>query len=471
MLDRFLASRRRSAQEAALQLELLAEFAVLDRDELDPTGEYTHLEIAAITHSGERFVRNWLDLAETVTARLPRALAALRAGDVDLYQVRRLAEATDVLSADVATRVEGELLPQLGEWSPRQLGYYLRKAVDRADPAAAAARAAARQDARQITHTALDDGAGLLQIQGDVERTQLAFDRVRAIARQLKTSGDTRTMDQLTADVALDCLAGKEFQHAKVHVWLTLPATTALGVDDKPGELAGYGWIPAQRALELAAREDATWQRVLTDPATGQVLDVGRSKYRPPAALRDHLHANHPTCTGPGCRRPAHLCDNDHLVPFPQGPTDEENMRPHCRPHHRVKTHGGWRVKKTTNGGLVWITKHGYRFQYQPDPITDPEPTTNPLTHHQPRPITNLRPITNPGPITDREPTTNPRSTTNPGPTTNPRSTTNPRPITNPGPTTKAQTPNPPPGPDPSPMPTPPATHTADPTSLSTSNL
>jgi hypothetical protein len=214
----------------------------------------------------------------------------------------------------------------------------------------------------------------VLTVQGDVERTQIAYDRIGVIARQLKTAGDDRTMDQLRADVALDCLAGKGFEQAKVQVWLTIPATTALGVDTQPGHLAGYGWLPAHRALELAAQEDSTWRRVLTDPATGQVLDVGRDKYRPPAALRDHLRIAFPTCTGPGCHRPAHLCDLDHLVPFPAGPTTSGNVRPLCRSHHNEKTHGGWRAVISPDGNkLTWITKHGYQFPYEPEPITDPE--------------------------------------------------------------------------------------------------
>jgi hypothetical protein len=205
------------------------------------------------------------------------------------------------------------------------------------DPGGAAARAEAKRASRHVRHDTLDDGAGLLTVPGDVERTQVAYDRVTAIARRFKTAGDDRTMDQLRADVALDCLAGKGFEQAKVHVWLTIPATTALGLDHQPGHLAGYGWLPAQRALELAAQEDATWQRVLTDPATGQVLDVGRHTYRPPAALRDHLRVAFPTCTGPGCRQPAHRCDLDHLVPFPAGPTTSGNVRPLCRSHHNEK--------------------------------------------------------------------------------------------------------------------------------------
>ena len=177
------------------------------------------------------------------------------------------------------------------------------------------------------------------------------------------------------ADVVLDCLAGKGFENAKVQVRLTLPATTVLGVDTKPGYLAGYGWLPAQRALELAVQRDAVWQRVLTDPLTGHAVDVGRRKYRPPAALRDHIEASYPTCTGPGCVKPAHQCDLDHLTPFPWGPTDQENVRPACRPHHRAKSLGGWRVEKSPNGrDLTWVTRHGFRVAHEPEPIADPEP-------------------------------------------------------------------------------------------------
>jgi hypothetical protein len=124
----------------------------------------------------------------------------------------------------------------------------------------------------------------------------------------------------------------------------------------------------------LAVQKDAVWQRILTDPLTGHAVDVGRRKYRPPAALRDHLDAIYPTCTGPGCRKPAHLCDLDHVTPFPLGTTDQETLRPACRSHHRAKTHGGWQVELSNSRGLTWVTKHGYRFTHEPEPIADPEP-------------------------------------------------------------------------------------------------
>lgn len=368
LLTRYVASLRRSAKEAAEQLAILAEFAALDADP-----EFTHLEVAAVSRVSETFARSRLDLASALTTRLPRTMSALREGRIDEYKAQRVMLATDVLSDDLTAQVEEELLPHAEQWNTRQLNDRLRRAVIRADPAAATARAAAKTAARHVTHEDLEDGAGLLLIRGDAERTQLAYGRIHAIAKQIKSSGETRTLDQLRADVALDLLAGKHFEHAKVHVWLTIPAATALGVDEKPAYLAGHGWLPTHRALALAAQEDATWQRVLTEPATGHVVDVGRRKYTPPAALRDHVMASLPTCTGPGCTRPAHRCDQDHLVPFPAGPTNQENLHPACRPHHRAKTHGGWQITKTGTT-LTWITKHGFHFPHRRTPVADPEP-------------------------------------------------------------------------------------------------
>ena len=366
-LDDLVVSDRWIAAIVAKQLELLARTTVPDEDPLNPAGEYSTMEIAAVTRANPRHVSNRIELAHALTTRLPLTMAALAAGEINEYKARRVMTTTEVLSDDLAAQVEQRVIPHAGDCDTTQLNRRLRTAVAIVDPEGFAARTEATRAQRHLQHERLDDGAGLLTLQGDVERTQLAFDRTTAIARDLKTAGDDRTLDQIRADVALDCLAGKGFEQAKVQVWLTLPATTALGVDAQPGHLAGYGWLPAQRALELAAQQDATWQRVLTDPATGQVVDVGRNTYRPPAALRDHVRVTYPTCVGPGCTRPAHRCDLDHVEPFPVGSTTSANMRPLCRPHHNEKTHGGWRVE-----GSTWITKHGYRFPLESEPIVNP---------------------------------------------------------------------------------------------------
>src|SRR5690625_1933346 len=68
-----------------------------------------------------------------------------------------------------------------------------------------------------------------------------------------------------------------------VTVNVTVPYSTLIGIDDHPGQLAGYGTITADVARRIAAA--GTWRRILTDPVNGAPLDYGRTRYEPPPAL------------------------------------------------------------------------------------------------------------------------------------------------------------------------------------------
>jgi hypothetical protein len=68
-------------------------------------------------------------------------------------------------------------------------------------------------------------------------------------------------------------------------------------------ELEGYGPIDAATARRLASLAP-TWERILTDLATGAALGVGRTGYRPPAALRRYLAHRDRGCIFPGCPAP-----------------------------------------------------------------------------------------------------------------------------------------------------------------------
>jgi hypothetical protein len=74
-----------------------------------------------------------------------------------------------------------------------------------------------------------------------------------------------------------------------------------IGVDDQPAHLEGYGPITAEVARRIAAQ--GTWRRLLTDPVSGAVLDVGRTRYLPPPDLADHVIARDQTCRFPTCTR------------------------------------------------------------------------------------------------------------------------------------------------------------------------
>jgi len=90
-------------------------------------------------------------------------------------------------------------------------------------------------------------------------------------------------------------------------------------------------------------------------------------RYRPSSVLRHLITIRQPTCSFPGCRRPATRCDQDHTVPYDQGGrTCECNLSPLCRRHHRCKQAEGWCLGQPEPGVLVWHTPAGRTYTSTP---------------------------------------------------------------------------------------------------------
>ena len=160
----------------------------------------------------------------------------------------------------------------------------------------------------------------------------------------------------------------KHNRRPTINVTVDLP--TAMGLAENPGQLAGYGPIPAKIAREIAA--DGRWKRFVTDPISGALLDYGRETYEPPQDLQDFLIARDRTCRFPGCRQPAHLADLDHAIPWEEGGrTSADNLGALCRRHHNLKTHGGWKVINQANGACTWISPTGQEYFVPARPIMD----------------------------------------------------------------------------------------------------
>ena len=151
-----------------------------------------------------------------------------------------------------------------------------------------------------------------------------------------------------------------------INVIVDLP--TLLGLADNPAELSGYGAIPASLARELATSH--LWRRFITDPITGELLDVGREKYVPPQGLIDFIKARDKTCRFPGCQRAADFSDIDHAIPWEEGGTTSlANLGLLCRRHHRLKTHGGWKISSNPDGSCTWISPYGKEYFVPARPV------------------------------------------------------------------------------------------------------
>ncbi|MEX8059635.1 DUF222 domain-containing protein [Microbacterium sp. 16-032] len=164
--------------------------------------------------------------------------------------------------------------------------------------------------------------------------------------------------------------AGRTFRSAPpATVVVTIPALTPLGHDTEPATLEGYGPIDLETARRLAGNA-TSWIRLLTHPVTGAPLVLDRKTYRVPVALRRWLGVTSPTCVFPGCGRAARECDIDHLTAWADGgTTDDDNLDPKCRHHHRLRHETRWDLARTAGGDTAWISPLGGRYGTDPPPF------------------------------------------------------------------------------------------------------
>ncbi len=206
---------------------------------------------------------------------------------------------------------------------------------------------------------------------------------------------------------------------------ILVPVETALDLSDHPAELIGYGPISADHARDLLT--SAELRKACTDLRTGRIIALEDPISTPPAhrgdtaarrampgtgalsgvlldmidrttpaeTRREHRHdpsrgladlirLRDTRCVGPGCSQPAHLCDLEHLVPHPEGPTSADNLGPASRRCHNAKTYGGWVLEPHPDGSVTWTSPLG-TIHHRP-PRTQPPDLSNLAPRHLRRP-------------------------------------------------------------------------------------
>jgi hypothetical protein len=293
--------------------------------------------------------------------RLPATLAALEQGRITLAKARIMDAETANLSPEHTAAVEGQVLAKAGQQTPGQLRAATRRAVLTADPAAARKRAERARRERGVRIWPEPEGMATLSAYLPAEDAVGVFAVLDEYARHSAVPGDERSVEARRGDALVDlvlnptgrwsagtrtvrehttqqpsghqnttdspsasapsanasghardhtptgpgpdpvgcrCTCGQCRRGGGVDLRVTIPYTALLGADELPGELAGYGPIPAAAARDLAA--GGTWRRILTDPASGRPLDYGTTRYQPPAHLAGLVTARDQTCQFPG---------------------------------------------------------------------------------------------------------------------------------------------------------------------------
>ncbi|MGY2744934.1 hypothetical protein ACVWZ8_002051 [Arthrobacter sp. UYCu723] len=211
------------------------------------------------------------------------------------------------------------------------------------------------------------DGMAWLSAYVTADVAVAGWSRATEAARALQEPNESRTLTQLRADVAADwLLAGvaEGTPSPKAQVLVTVPVLSLLGAVTEPATLDGYGPVPPSIARRLVGDGAGSFLRVLTDPRSGAPLEIGRTSYRVPKAMRQWLRLRDGRCPFPGCNN--HSLDNeaDHLLAWSEGGgTGVTNLGQPCRRDHRLRHTTAWRpVDATRDQPPGWISPAGRSY-------------------------------------------------------------------------------------------------------------
>jgi hypothetical protein len=329
-----------------------------------------------------------IDVARTLVSHLPNTCSALATGEISPAHATVIAKETaaairDGLPESAIFEIEQRAIAHAEFHTPGQVANQVRTSIARIAPETFEDTVARARDTRKVSCYTESDGISTIVAILPAADAQIVMNSIESFIRaaaeiDLEADSDPRSADMKRAD-ALTAIASAYLSSAAetvtphrrpISVNVTIDLPTLLGLAENPGQLAGYGAIPASVARELAA--DGKWKRFITDPQTGNLLDYGRQSYEPPQALIDFLIARDRTCRFPGCRRSAALSDIDHAQSWETGGrTSPENLGALCRRHHRLKTHDGWKVESRPDGSCTWTSPLGKIYLTPARPIGD----------------------------------------------------------------------------------------------------
>ncbi|MGV0834523.1 HNH endonuclease signature motif containing protein [Mycolicibacterium thermoresistibile] len=338
-------------------------------------------ELSAALNISRGRAASRLHLAIDLRERLPRVAAVFAAGDIDFRVVSALVHRTrNVEDPELLARLDAAL----AKWSPKWMklsGPKLNERIDmwveKFDPAGVREPKPPSEDRFVLVTPAAQ---GMVDVSARLPfEAGVAFDtRLDQIAATV-CRDDPRTADQRRADAmsamsrgerhlacgcgAEDCHAGApEGPPAQVVINVLADQATMEGRSNNPGYLPGFGAVPAS-----ILRAKAATAQLRPVPLPQPCAEAG---YRPSAALARFIRCRDLCCRFPGCDAPAAVCEIDHTIPYPAGPTHPSNLKLLCVFHHLLKTfwtgEQGWSDQQLADGTVVWRAPSGRTYTTTP---------------------------------------------------------------------------------------------------------
>jgi len=400
-----------------------------DVDDADLQVRAVAAELGAALRVSDRTIQRRMVAAEVKVDRFPAVWAAQGAGRISAAHARVIIDAGERIDdADARAGYAQRMVAFAEGESPNRTRVVAERLAEHCQPRSLQERHADAREQQSVWVKDRPDAMAEFGLYGPAVLVHAAFERLTGMGKEVKKrtapeaggegpDADPRTLGQVRADLALDLLltgapAGHDTPDGMLaavtgHVAVTVPVLTLMGPGDEAGSapadvssrvlgtaadatMGGTDRDPAPLpitsirrpvpAAELTGRfpiDPATarmlagaasgWDRVLTDPISGELLAVDR--YRPSEHLKRHLRARDERCRFPGCGTPARDSDLDHTLDAAHGgPTEDGNLSALCRRHHVLKHHSLWKVKQIGGGLLEWTSPAGRSYVDRPPP-------------------------------------------------------------------------------------------------------
>ncbi len=328
----------------------------------------TAMELRAALRLTRRMAEIEITFAQDLAERLPVVASALGSGGIDLRRAKVLVDGTIHLTGSSARGVVDRVIDRASELTTGELRAKVARLCLTVEPDNAKQRYETAIEQRRVVSELTVDGTANLQL-ADIapDRAAQAMVRLNRLARSLKVDGETRTLDQIRADIAIDLLCGKNNHLAATAGTVTVDVNleTLARLSEEPGELAGYGPVVADIARQVAETSDkAEWRYRVTDPETGLPVRTGTTRARRHnTEQRRQIELRDRVCVFPGCRMPATDCDIDHTKTWADTRrTNTHDSAPVCRHDHTGRHSFGWTYQRIDGGDYLWTSRLGHSY-------------------------------------------------------------------------------------------------------------
>lgn len=260
-------------------------------------GDEEREDIATALRLSPTTAQNRIDVARVLVGHLPNTISALLSGEISTAHATVIARETATaikngLSEEAVFRVEQTALAHAEFHTPGQVATKVKTTIAKLAPEEFEEIVDRARDSRRVSCYPEADGMATVVAILPAEDAQTVMKSIEAyiLKRNQEDEGDAewsilsadmKRADALThiASQALTSLANDVRPHRRpITISVAIDLPTLLGLAENPGQLAGYGAIPASVARRLAA--DGNWQRFISDPTTGNLLEFGRENTR-----------------------------------------------------------------------------------------------------------------------------------------------------------------------------------------------